>query len=1006
MRRANSAVTRARLGLAVGLISLAAADAAIAQTSGTLRTQTAANWTVAPWAITAGTGSFPNAGGVATWETVTASTAGTLASGATITLDTPITLSQIVYNSPFSMTLAGSTTNTLVLPTSGTTLNATLSIANTPSLFQLANSLSAPISGGGSAGLTKTGTGTVTLSASAASPYTGGTKVNGGTLVASGASGDGVFGATGTGNGISIDGGTLFNNLTGGWTTSRDIAIGSGGGAIISNTAVTVNGVVSGPSTATFRPQGFGSGVIQTYTGVNTFGGTVSSAGSSISSITLSGNGSFASATAFDLAGTLTLTNSGTNVNDRIANSADLTTRGLTVAIGGNATAATSEVIGAVKLGNGTTIFTLTPNAAQPATLTASSFTRNNKSTLFVRGTSLGAASAANVAQVYASTAPTLVGGGGAAGSTNISIVPWAWGNVLAGNFSNANLITYGATGFRPLATTEYASAAGGSATDNVRLTAATVALPTATANALVYAPAAVGTVSGGTLTLTSGAFLYSPTVSGTSSTVSAGLNFGTAEGVVHISTGSAAGALTLSGPISGSGGLTLNSLSGTITISGASTYTGATTLNVGTITYNGSITNDGTPSAFGAGTSAASPIVFNPGSTTTRLWSGTAGATFDRDIIVNAGGPGTAAFGTAADTLLTVNGNITLNRQLNFEGGSTLANAMVVNGVISGPGLLSDNFSPFTVLNGANTYSGGTNIQTGTYLVGNNAAFGTGTIWFSGAGFIGTKDATARTIANPLFIAAAPTFQGAGALTFTGDLNLNGSRSFAITNTSADGVTFSGVVSNGALTKTGTGKLSLNSPTGNTYTGGTVLGGNAGTLAVNNTSGSGTGTGAVSIGTGSTLTGSFTLSGATVVNGTLSPGAGVGTANFQSSLTLSSTTTTQLELAGASSADKLNVIGLFTLGGTVNVVTVGGYVPQLGDSFDLIDWGNLQLSSFTVVGNLVLTGAPTAPDTSWDTSEFLTSGRITVVPEPASLGVLTALSGFGLVRRPRSRRR
>src|SRR4051794_14359997 len=88
-----------------------------AQVSGTLATQTAQSWTTAPWTITAGAGSYPDAGGVATWATVTNTTIGTVAGGATVTLDTPITLSGITWISPFSMTLAGSATNNLGLST-------------------------------------------------------------------------------------------------------------------------------------------------------------------------------------------------------------------------------------------------------------------------------------------------------------------------------------------------------------------------------------------------------------------------------------------------------------------------------------------------------------------------------------------------------------------------------------------------------------------------------------------------------------------------------------------------------------------------------------------------------------------------------------------------------------------------------------------------------------------------------------------------------------------------
>ncbi len=182
-------------------------------TSGTLTTQTAVNWSTAPWMITAGAGAYPDGGGIATWGTHVNTVIGTVAAGATVTLDVPVTLSGITYNSPFSMTLAGTAVNNLGLSASGATFNVQLSIANTPSLFQLANNITAPITGGGSAGFTKTGNGSMTLGTTVVggNTYTGGTHINGGILAISttAAIGDTILGAAGAGNGVSFNGGGL-----------------------------------------------------------------------------------------------------------------------------------------------------------------------------------------------------------------------------------------------------------------------------------------------------------------------------------------------------------------------------------------------------------------------------------------------------------------------------------------------------------------------------------------------------------------------------------------------------------------------------------------------------------------------------------------------------------------------------------------------------------------------------------------------------------------------------
>jgi hypothetical protein len=142
------------------------------------------------------------------------------------------------------------------------------------------------------------------------------------------------------------------------------------------------------------------------------------------------------------------------------------------------------------------------------------SINRLNRSTLFARGTSLGAAAANGVAQITAGNVIPLVGGGGAAGSTNISVIPWAAGNVGAAATNGSTHLTQSGGALRPLATAEYAADFTGPATNNVRLAAATVANAGDTANALLFAPATAAALSGGPINVTSGSFIYSPTVS------------------------------------------------------------------------------------------------------------------------------------------------------------------------------------------------------------------------------------------------------------------------------------------------------------------------------------------------------------------------------------------------------------------------------------------------------------------------------------------------------------
>lgn len=122
----------------------------------------------------------------------------------------------------------------------------------------------------------------------------------------------------------------------------------------------------------------------------------------------------------------------------------------------------------------------------------------------------------------------------------------------------------------------------------------------------------------------------------------------------------------------------------------------------------------------------------------------------------------------------------------------------------------------------------------------------------------------------------------------------------------------FSGVIEDsGALTKIGTGKLTLSGA--NLYSGGTTI--IRGRLLVNNTSGSGTGTGPVSVNAGA-LGGIGTIAGAvTVGNGSggralLAPGATAtvpGRLTIQSGLTFNSDATYKIQIDSATAkADKV----------------------------------------------------------------------------------------------------
>ena len=125
-------------------------------------------------------------------------------------------------------------------------------------------------------------------------------------------------------------------------------------------------------------------------------------------------------------------------------------------------------------------------------------------------------------------------------------------------------------------------------------------------------------------------------------------------------------------------------------------------------------------------------------------------------------------------------------------------------------------------VLNGVDTYTGGTNIGGGTVQLGNSSALGTGPVNIYSPGVLDLAGLSFSTSALSGNSGSTINSSVAGASLTT---------NIPVANTS----TFSGVIANGggtmSLTKSGAGVLVLNG--GDTYTGGTNIGG--GTLQVGN---------------------------------------------------------------------------------------------------------------------------------------------------------------------------
>jgi hypothetical protein len=101
---------------------------------------------------------------------------------------------------------------------------------------------------------------------------------------------------------------------------------------------------------------------------------------------------------------------------------------------------------------------------------------------------------------------------------------------------------------------------------------------------------------------------------------------------------------------------------------------------------------------------------------------------------------------------------------------------------------------------------------------------------------------------------------------------------------------------------------------------------------------------------TGGTLT-IHTFSGdLTNQGGTLAPGNSPGTTVITGHYTQQSGGTLAIELAGTargSQFDGVDIGGDLDLAGTLNVTLIDGYSPELGDHFDILDWGGTQTGTF-----------------------------------------------------------
>jgi fibronectin-binding autotransporter adhesin len=407
-------------------------------------------------------------------------------------------------------------------------------------------------------------------------------------------------------------------------------------------------------------------------------------------------------------------------------------------------------------------------------------------------GTNVNAGGTLNINGLTGVAEPLTLSGSGAAGQTGALVNNSGTAGSVTSNITLAADAGVGGTGVMTLSGVVSGNAAltkAGTGTTILSGVNTYSGATNVTAGTLrAGAPAngqAFGTNSAVTLANTAGAVLD---LNSTNQTIGSLAGGGTTGGNVTLgsgtlTTGSNNTSTVYGGVLSGTGAL-LKTGSGTQTLTATNTYTGNTTITAGTLQLGDGVTNG---SIAGNVTDNAT-LALDPASGT----SVTLGGVISGSGNVNQIGLGTTILtgsntytgGTtiAAGTLQLGNGITNGSIVGNVVDNATLAidpasgTTVTLGGVISGTGALNQIGAGTTLLTGANTYSGPTNVMAGALYVNGNQTAATGlTSVANGAtlGGIGTLGDSV-VIANGATLVPGNPGTAPGTLTIQGALTLN----------------------------------------------------------------------------------------------------------------------------------------------------------------------------------------------------------------------------------------
>ncbi|HMD42897.1 MAG TPA: autotransporter domain-containing protein [Candidatus Acidoferrum sp.] len=421
-------------------------------------------------------------------------------------------------------------------------------------------------------------------------------------------------------------------------------------------------------------------------------------------------------------------------------------------------------------------------------------------------------------------------------------------------------------------------------------------------------------------------------------------------------------------GSTAGSAAITNNASTVNGGFGGGVYFFDSSTAGKATITNNGgafSFASGGGFTAFTSNSTAGSATIINNGGTAS-------GVSCGFTEFLNASTAGDAAITNNASAVSGANGGTT-----EFESTSTAGNAAITNNASAVRGA-NGGFTEFfnastagnaTITNNGSTVSGGG----GETEFFDNSTAGSATIITNGGTggglggrtvFTGSSDGgTARAITNGngSFDISGLTTAGMriGSIEGSGNYFL-GSKTLTVggnnLSTTVSGVIQDGGLSGGAagsLTKIGTGTLTLTGK--NTYTGTTTI--NAGSLIVDGSIASQQ----TFVNAGAVLRGHGSLGGSLVNSGIVSPGDSPGTLTVNRDYTENVGGTLRIEVAGLAPTqhDLLAVNGRATLAGTLQLISLGGFILHVGDQVTFLTANGGVSGSFSAVQNQITTGTP-----------------------------------------------